>query len=90
MFCIVSYDISDNKKRTRVAKILLDYGTRVQYSVFECNLDDDLFKKMTSKILKVVSKDDSVRIYAICAKCKATVKIFGSGKLTEDEKVYIL
>ncbi len=90
MFCIVSYDISDNKKRNKVAKILLDYGTRVQYSVFECNLDDDLLKKMTSRVSKVVSEDDSVRIYALCAKCKATVKIFGSGKLTEDEEVYIL
>ena len=90
MLYVVSYDIQEDKKRTRVAKILLDYGTRVQLSVFECNLDDDLFKKMTLRVSKVVSEDDSVRIYSICSKCKATVKIFGSGKLTEDEEVYIL
>lgn len=90
MFYIVSYDISDNRKRTKVAKILLDYGTRVQFSVFECILDDDLLKKMTSRILKVVSEDDGIRIYALCAKCKATIKVFGRGKVTEDENVYIL
>ena len=90
MFYIVLYDISDDRKRNRVSKIILDFGSRVQYSVFECNLDDDLLKKMTSRISKVVSEDDSIRIYALCAKCKASVKIFGSGKLTEDEEVYIL
>jgi CRISPR-associated protein Cas2 len=90
MFYIISYDISDDRKRNRVAKILLDYGTRVQYSVFECNLDNNLLKKMTSRVTKLVSEDDSLRIYTLCAKCKTTVKVIGRGKVTEDEKVYIL
>ena len=81
---------SDDRKRNRVANILLDYGTRVQFSVFECNLDDKLLKKMTSRVSKVISEDDSLRIYPLCAKCKATVEVFGLGKVTEDKKVYIL
>ncbi|RJP64442.1 MAG: CRISPR-associated endonuclease Cas2, partial [Candidatus Abyssobacteria bacterium SURF_17] len=32
----VSYDVSNNKKRSKIADILKDYGHRVQYSVFEC------------------------------------------------------
>lgn len=38
-FTIVSYDISDDRRRTRVAKLLLDYGDRVQYSVFCCQVN---------------------------------------------------
>ncbi len=90
MLYIISYDIHDDRKRNMVAKIMLDYGTRVQYSVFECNLDDDLLKKMILRLSKVISEDDSIRIYAICAKCRETVKILGRGKVTKDEEVYIL
>ena len=90
MFYIVSYDIPDDKKRNRLAKTLLDFGTRVQYSVFECNMDDKLLEKMTKRIEKIISDEDSVRIYALCAKCKGVVKILGRGNLTKDEDVYIL
>ena len=33
---IVSYDITSNKLRRKIAKELENYGVRVQYSVFEC------------------------------------------------------
>ena len=39
MFYLVSYDIPDTKRRTKLAKTLEDFGDRVQYSVFECILD---------------------------------------------------
>jgi len=55
-----------------------------------CNLDNNLLKKMTSRVTKFVSEDDSLRIYTLCAKCKTTVKVIGRGKVTEDKKVYIL
>ena len=35
-FYLISYDISNDKRRLKVMKALEDYGTRVQYSVFEC------------------------------------------------------
>ena len=39
MFYVVSYDIVDDARRTRVHATLKDYGTPVQYSVFECDVD---------------------------------------------------
>lgn len=90
MFYIVSYDIPDDKKRNRLAKIMLDFGARVQYSVFECNMDDKLLDTMLKRVVKIVSDEDSVRIYALCGKCLGTVKILGRGNLTKDEDVYIL
>ena len=38
-FTLVSYDISADGRRARVAKLLRDYGDRVQYSVFCCQVN---------------------------------------------------
>ena len=54
------------------------------------NLNNNLLKKMTARVAKLVSEDDSLRIYTLCAKCKTAIKVIGRGKVTEDEKVYIL
>ncbi len=91
MFYIVSYDIPDDKRRTKLAKILKDYGDRVQESVFECILDKNLLDKMAEKINKVINqKEDSVRVYALCANCEKNIRIMGIGKVTCDEEVYII
>ncbi|MBU0701481.1 CRISPR-associated endonuclease Cas2 [bacterium] len=90
MFYIVSYDIPDDKKRNKVADILLDFGTRIQYSVFECIMDYPLLEKMIAKLNKLISDNDSVRIYPLCAKCEGMARVMGKGKLTEDAEVYIL
>lgn len=47
MFVVVSYDIVNDRQRQRLAKVLGDYGQRVQKSVFECRVDERLFLKLT-------------------------------------------
>lgn len=90
MFYLVTYDIPDDAKRLKVAHTLLDFGSRVQYSVFECIMDNDLLEKMVHRLDRIVSDKDSVRIYGLCAGCAKVVKVLGSGGLTKDEDVYIL
>lgn len=91
MFYIVSYDIPDDRKRARVAKTMLDFGTRVQDSVFECIIGNDkLLEKMLEKLSKLVSEEDSVRIYDLCAQCEKGVKVLGGGNITKDENVFII
>jgi CRISPR-associated protein Cas2 len=91
MFYVVSYDIPDDATRTKVFKLLEDFGKRVQFSVFECILDDKRLKEMTERIKKLIDvQKDSVRIYALCAACTKLVKILGLGELTEDKEVYII
>ena len=63
MLIIVSYDIVDDKRRTKLAKKLCDFGKRVQYSVFECDLSKEQLKDMTQKALKQINlEEDSLRI----------------------------
>lgn len=48
---IVSYDITINRYRTKLSKLLSGFGERVQFSVFEFNLEEILYKEMIEKIL---------------------------------------
>lgn len=91
MLYLVSYDIPDTKRRTKLAKTLKDFGDRVQYSVFECILNTDLLEKLVDRIDRiVVEKDDNVRIYGLCAGCEKAIRIMGKGKVTKDEDIYII
>ena len=87
---LVTYDIIDDRRRTRLAKALKDFGHRVQYSVFEALLEPGLFEKMISRISKIIDpKEDSVRIYPICQRCEREILIVGQGEVKEDKDVYI-
>ncbi len=64
MFVIVSYDIPDDKRRRRVMKTLEDFGSHVQYSVFECDIKEPVYRRMRERLKRyIVPKDDSVRFY---------------------------
>jgi CRISPR-associated protein Cas2 len=67
---LVVYDISNDKRRTKLHDLLLDFGSPVQYSVFECLLDNKEKEKMMKKINNLIRpKKDSLRIYLICSDC---------------------
>lgn len=91
MFYLVSYDIPDDRRRTKLAKTIKDFGDRVQYSVFECILDQALLAKMVDRINTIIiEQEDSVRIYSLCANCEEAITIIGKGEVTRDPDVYIL
>ena len=91
MFYLVSYDVVDDKRRTKISQKLEDYGKRVQYSVFECILDDKKIEELKEKILEILDEDeDSIRIYNLCQSCIKNVKVFGIGQITSDPDVYIV
>ncbi len=60
---IVSYDIQNNKKRREIVKILEDYGSRWQFSVFHCYFSITEKVKVLKKIESFINKKtDSVLI----------------------------
>ena len=77
-FILITYDISDDKRRTKLHNTLLNFGTPVQYSVFECLLDAAAEKKMRAAVKRVIRpKKDSVRFYYLCAACLKRVETTG-------------
>lgn len=91
-FFIVSYDIIPDKRRTKLAKLLEGFGSRVQRSVFECDLTAAQFTQLRRRLDKLLKPDegDNVRIYQLCASCVRTVEIIGEGKLEETPDVFIV
>lgn len=89
-FIVISYDISDDKRRTKTAKTLEDFGKRVQYSVFECRLLPTEFDKLKKRLKPFVREsNDTIRFYFIGAEDVGRIQVMGSGKVTE-EKPYFM
>ncbi|GAB7217497.1 CRISPR-associated endonuclease Cas2 [Dickeya oryzae] len=69
MMVLITYDVSledaDGPRRLRqLAKICLDYGVRVQYSVFECDVDAAQWVVLRQKLLTTYDERvDSLRFY---------------------------
>jgi CRISPR-associated protein Cas2 len=91
MLIVVSYDIPDDRRRTKLAHNLKDFGVRVQYSVFECLLEAPQVEMLRSRIEKLMDPaEDSVRLYRFCQDCGARTEVLGLGQGTEDPEVYVL
>jgi len=79
MFIVVSYDIPDDRRRTRVMKALKDFGAHVQYSVFECNLKAEDYKRMRERLSKLISRqEDSVFFYVLCQEDLKKRRVWGA------------
>jgi CRISPR-associated protein Cas2 len=92
MFYVVAYDICDDRRRTKVAKVLEDFGDRAQYSVFEMDLDcAERFNALRRRLDSVIDPaTDGVRAYFLCKSCRDKVVLLGQGQIYRDEDVYII
>ncbi len=71
---ILSYDISDNKKRTRFNKYIRRFGHRLQFSVYEIENSNRILNNIITDIHNKFSKEfdetDSVYIFKLSASCE--------------------
>ena len=87
---VIAYDIPDDKRRTKVHKILLGYGKWTQYSLFECFLNGKEMVLLRSKLAEhLMDEKDSVRFYPMCAQCLTRVETVG-GPQPHEESVFII
>ena len=83
MLVLITYDVStqDAKGRTRlrkVAKECVNYGQRVQNSVFECSLDSSQMLKLKDKLLELIAENqDSIRFYYLGNKYQNKIEHYG-------------
>jgi CRISPR-associated protein Cas2 len=89
MNMIVAYDIADPRRINRIAKIIQDYGIRVQKSVFEVTVNPALFREMKSRIEdEIIPETDGVKYFPLCEKCAGTVEIIGQGVFVDPDTEY--
>jgi len=66
MLYLIAYDIADPRRLQRISEICQDYGTRVQYSLFECWLEDAHFQQLWEKLGHTIEpKKDRIVAYTL-------------------------
>lgn len=81
---VISYDVTDDKRRTKIMNTLAGHGRRVQYSVFECELRPDVLEKLVRRLQALIdTNQDDIRIYPLCENCLGKVQMLGRAQRHE-------
>lgn len=85
MHVVVTYDISEDKRRTKIHKALTSYGQWMQFSVFECALTRTEYAKLRNRLNRLIKpEEDSIRFYFLCGCCQAKVERIGGEQVRDD------
>jgi CRISPR-associated protein Cas2 len=91
MLSVVAYDITSPKRLSAVARICEDYGVRVQYSVFECRLEETEFAGFWDKLVATIDKrEDRIVAYKIDARCAKETLTAGTMVCSEKVVCYLV
>ena len=96
MLVLITYDVSTKdaagrKRLRKVAKECVNYGQRVQNSVFECILDASQLLKLKDKLLSIIDEEeDSIRFYNIGNKYQTKIEHFGVKESYEAEEFLVV
>lgn len=96
MMVLITYDVNTEdaagRKRLRqIAKQCLNFGQRVQNSVFECVLDAAQCKQLQYKLLGIIDKEkDSLRFYYLGNKYQTKIEHFGAKATYDPEGILML
>lgn len=93
---LITYDVNTEsdggKKRLRkVAKQCLNYGQRVQNSVFECVIDSAKFRTLQYNLLDIIDSDrDSIRFYYLGNNYRSKIEHFGAKPSKDVEGILMI
>lgn len=90
MLMVFSYDISDDRRRRKVAKMLEESMIRVQKSVFESRLGAATTDRLARQIEGELGPGDSLRVYAIGGNGMRRCRALGGAPLAEDTDFWLL
>ncbi len=62
---VVSFDIKDDRRRYYLNKFLRNYGVRIQYSVYECVVNNYYYSELCKNIVNYINNEDKIRIYKL-------------------------
>jgi CRISPR-associated protein Cas2 len=91
MLHLVAYDVRNPKRLRRVAKVCEGYGIRVEYSVFECDLAQELFERLWADLSAEIDwEQDAVLAYRICGSCVKGISSMGQVTRPTKPLLYML
>lgn len=87
---ILCYDIADDRRRARLVQVLKNYAERIQESVFSAEIDPNQAKELLDHAAPLLSPEDRLHLFPLCAACEKQVQTRGQAYLPHDEDTYIL
>ena len=95
MLVLVTYDVASGpggaKRLRRVARICEDHGQRVQYSIFECEVDPALWAKMRARLIaEIDTQCDSLRFYFLGREWRRRVEHVGAKPSQDPDDLLIV
>jgi CRISPR-associated protein Cas2 len=96
MDILISYDVNtetrEGRRRLRtVAKLCQAYGQRVQFSVFECRVNDAQYEAFRHKLVKVIEpSQDSIRLYKLRQPREQSVESYGIDRYVDFDDPLIM
>lgn len=82
---LICYDVSDDRRRRRLARILEGEASRVQYSVFETRITKPALEALVRRAVKYLGDGDSLRVYTIGRNGERHCSVHGDGVPIENE-----
>jgi len=91
MFMVVTYDITDDKRRQNISSELENHGTRVQKSIFECHLDYNQIETLKTSLETMIdTTTDHIRFYYLCKKDHRKIEVKGVQLIYKDEDYFMI
>ena len=82
--------MSTQKRRSKIAKILLNYGNRVQKSVFEMVVEESYYRECLGQLKQFVTSEDTIRIYKISHSNAQTTVLLGGAQKIESNPLFLI
>ena len=77
IFCVVAYDIVDDKRRESFSRFRAKYGRRGNLSVYGCLFTDGQYEKIREMTAKLTDRNaDTVIYYPLCVNCYTKIEYF--------------
>lgn len=95
MLVLVTYDVktetaAGRKRLRKIAKECVNYGQRVQNSVFECMLDSTQFRLLKGKLEAIMDKEeDSIRLYNLGKRSDTKIETLGNRQTYDPDNGYL-
>lgn len=89
MLHLVAYDIRDARRLKKISRLCLDYGLRLQYSVFEFDLEPGPTREFIGELESIIdSSCDRVMIVPVCGTCRAAITLLGQADAFSLPRLY--
>jgi CRISPR-associated protein Cas2 len=90
-YVVAAYDVRDDGRRLRVARVLKNVMDRIQKSVFEGDLDVDRLERVEARARRHINeREDSLRFYVLCARCAGGIRSYGVAFVPDQPDVFVV